>query len=346
MESDSENVSLRSFFESLQEKFYRFNEDSVSKNSQEEIYQIIQNFLKCQQMIYKLAIFSPNEELEDVSTTNLRYLLVHYYIGELYSKLSESRILYSRESLKHLQVFLLACDQLKLVNKEDRGSIKHDPSKKEDANAKRMQKISRFKREKESKKALQELLEKNKNTYTKKANGYITRVKEDEDEDEDDDSRKILLAVIQSAILKALTSIDMNLQELEMLVAIEKKKDENGGRLPVEPPKPAPFKNFTIMPESREQAYRDVFRMVNPATMTPEQWAEEQMALGLLPTPEGAQKAMEEGKKAEKEKKEREMDELEEDTDAKTLKDRNWDDWKDDHPRGALNKNDHYFKRS
>ena len=41
------------------------------------------------------------------------------------------------------------------------------------------------------------------------------------------------------------------------------------------------------MPTTRESAYRDVFKMSNPWSMTPEQWAEEQMELGLLPTPEG-----------------------------------------------------------
>ena len=40
------------------------------------------------------------------------------------------------------------------------------------------------------------------------------------------------------------------------------------------------------------------------------------------------------------------MDEREEDTDAQTLKDRQWADWKDENPRGQGNKNDHYFKRS
>ena len=34
-----------------------------------------------------------------------------------------------------------------------------------------------------------------------------------------------------------------------------------------------------------------------------------------------------------------------EESDEEVLKARAWDDWKDDHPKGEGNKNDHYFKR-
>ena len=37
---------------------------------------------KCEDMVNKLGLFSSNETKEDISTTNLKYLLVISYFGE------------------------------------------------------------------------------------------------------------------------------------------------------------------------------------------------------------------------------------------------------------------------
>eukprot|EP01114_Cavostelium_apophysatum_P001083 TRINITY_DN1092_c0_g1_i2.p1 TRINITY_DN1092_c0_g1~~TRINITY_DN1092_c0_g1_i2.p1 ORF type:complete len:360 (-),score=87.28 TRINITY_DN1092_c0_g1_i2:923-1954(-) len=342
MEPGVESSSLRSVFDRCQSEFYRL-EDSSGPDVQREATKTLGDFEKCRQLIDTAGIFSPNEELEDISTGQLRYLLVTYYIGELHTKIGESRLRHAQETVKYLRTFLRRCEQYKLVDKEDLKAIHGEGST--DSNARRMEKISRAKREKQVEKQLQELLSKQQKAQNLNAKGYLTKPKEDDDDEDDEDTREIMLAIIKSSIYKGITSLDMNEQEFSMLLQIEKEKQKHGGQLPPEPPRQAPFKNFTIHPNTREEVYRDVFKIVNPATMTPEQWAEEQMALGLLPTPEGAAKAQAENDQKEREKKEKEYDEDEDEVDKKTMKDRNWADWKDEHPYGEGNKNDHYFRR-
>eukprot|EP01116_Phalansterium_solitarium_P015776 TRINITY_DN3518_c0_g1_i1.p1 TRINITY_DN3518_c0_g1~~TRINITY_DN3518_c0_g1_i1.p1 ORF type:complete len:137 (+),score=23.03 TRINITY_DN3518_c0_g1_i1:465-875(+) len=134
-------------------------------------------------------------------------------------------------------------------------------------------------------------------------------------------------------------------QEIEMLEQVEKMKREQGGRLrmaPPEPrgpaPKPVTITREMIMQSKRIQLQQQVFQPghILP-TMTPEQWAEEQMRLGLLPSPGDAPPEP----PNKKEEDEFDEDELEADRRKKSA----WDDWKDDNPKGAGNKNDHYFKR-
>ena len=74
MEKDvGDTVSLRALFNRLQNKYYKVQEESSSSlESQELISHLIQEYLGCQSLIYKLSIFSPNEELDDISTTNLK----------------------------------------------------------------------------------------------------------------------------------------------------------------------------------------------------------------------------------------------------------------------------------
>jgi hypothetical protein len=75
--------------------------------------------------------------------------------------------------------------------------------------------------------------------------------------------------------------------------------------------------------------------------MTVEEWAEEQMQLGLMPSPDSMNNN---NNNKNQGKKKKEDDEGPEDEEALKKK-RDWDDWKDDHPRGAGNQNDNYFKR-
>lgn len=90
---------------------------------------------------------------------------------------------------------------------------------------------------------------------------------------------------------------------------------------------------------------RAVFRDPNPALLTVEQWQAQQVAKGLMPAPESprarARRLAEEKERQERAEdgaggEEREPTEAEQD--AETLRQRNWDNWKDEHERGAGNK--------
>jgi len=98
----------------------------------------------------------------------------------------------------------------------------------------------------------------------------------------------------------------------------------------------------------------DVFRVVNGPTMSVEEWAEQEMAAGRLPTPQqpwraatreergyvGAGDREEAGGGGEDEEQvgERGSESDERRLDVKRVEEREWDNWKDDHERGAGNR--------
>lgn len=69
---DESGVSLRELFSSAKAKQEELG--SGAAGQQEEMLQsTISAFEECRNLISKLAIFSPNEEIEDISTQNLQY---------------------------------------------------------------------------------------------------------------------------------------------------------------------------------------------------------------------------------------------------------------------------------
>jgi immunoglobulin-binding protein 1 len=68
---DESGVSLRELFSSAKAKQEEL--DSGAAGHQEMLQSTISAFEECRNLISKLAIFSPNEEIEDISTPNLQY---------------------------------------------------------------------------------------------------------------------------------------------------------------------------------------------------------------------------------------------------------------------------------
>lgn len=205
----------------------------------------------------------------------------------------------------------------------------------------RTEKIARAKREKEIKNDLQALNDKRK----QKKEGYVSGTDASSIDDVDEELlRKIYLKEIGITIIKAMENFEYNQQEIDMLEKVAKLKEQHGGKLPApEPPKESTFKNFTLVSDQfmkKEMLKQGVFKPHwNLPTMTPEEWAEDQMKQGLLPGPNS-------NGNAPKKEEPKSLKEEEEEIDQKTEKDRKFDDFKDTHPTGWGNKNDNYFKRS
>nr|XP_051205564.1 PP2A regulatory subunit TAP46-like [Lolium perenne] len=67
-------------------------------------------------MVSNLGLFSSNETKDDVSTANLKYLLVPYYLGEMTEQVEqEDRIPVLKASQDHLKEFISTCEALELV---------------------------------------------------------------------------------------------------------------------------------------------------------------------------------------------------------------------------------------
>eukprot|EP01117_Protostelium_nocturnum_P007341 TRINITY_DN2627_c0_g2_i1.p1 TRINITY_DN2627_c0_g2~~TRINITY_DN2627_c0_g2_i1.p1 ORF type:complete len:249 (-),score=118.86 TRINITY_DN2627_c0_g2_i1:37-783(-) len=235
--------------------------------------------------------------------------------------------------------FLNQCERLALLHSEDIEIFHREVKQTKNM---REEKIARFKREKQLNEQLNQLNKNRKDVQKQIDNGYIVSQSTEEEDTEFDDEekqRELYLLLIKLATLKSMEELAATESEEDMLVQIEKMKASNGGKLAKEEKPKEKFQNFTLLPSDavkREQLKKNVFKPGYPLpTMTVEEWADQQMELGLLPSP-GQQPTNNNQKKKEK---------TDEPTDAEVYKSRAWDDYKDDNPKGAGNKNDNYFRR-
>eukprot|EP01118_Nematostelium_gracile_P018778 TRINITY_DN8477_c0_g2_i1.p1 TRINITY_DN8477_c0_g2~~TRINITY_DN8477_c0_g2_i1.p1 ORF type:complete len:187 (+),score=82.38 TRINITY_DN8477_c0_g2_i1:26-562(+) len=160
---------------------------------------------------------------------------------------------------------------------------------------------------------------------------------EKEEEMDEDAEREFSLLMIDISVRKAVEEYEACKEEMAMLEQVIRMKEKSGGKLPPAPEKPPKFQNFVLLPspKTKEQIKKEIFRPSYPLpTMTVEEWAEQQMDMGLLPAPGTTQQ-----------QQQVEKEDTEEEADRETLKARAWDDWKDDNPKGDGNKNDNYFRR-
>jgi len=329
-------------FDDCQQQFSLLDSAQVPTTDslfQQQVSSLIQNFQQISVSVQNLHLFSPNEEIEDITTKNLKFLLTEFYLGELSLKIVDSfREQHLIQSKNYFLLFLNKCEKLNLLHQEDKAALHRETPL--DPQERRKEKISRFKREKEATQNYLELLRKRTEGRKQKENGFLSSTPDEEDEEE---TRDLTKTIIDLSIRKALESLEISQQELSMLTQIEKIKKEHGGTIPKPIEQESMIKTFTIPSQltQREEVTSTVFQPGYPVhTLTPEQWADQQIQLGLLP--QGNSNNNNNNKK--KDEEEDEEDEIE--NEKATLKSREWDNWKDDNPKGSGNKNDRYFRRT
>lgn len=186
---------------------------------------------QCEEMVSKLGLFSLNETKDDISTANLKYILVPYYLAELTEKIAEDgRIKVLKASQAKLKEFISFCEAMELVPEEEM-----ETSKQGGANTfadRRAKKIARFKRQRAAESKLLELKErKERRGRSTKASALSTPVETGEDDVLDDDGeeeREAWLATISLALSKAFDLLEMLNKEEEMLSAIKEKQLQDG----------------------------------------------------------------------------------------------------------------------
>ncbi|ORY05340.1 TAP42-like protein, partial [Basidiobolus meristosporus CBS 931.73] len=307
---------------------------TVDPAFQRQVSECSELFTNCLQRVRKAAIFSPNETLEDMKTTDLKYFLVEYYLGELSLKTTGSdRLALVEKAENHFEIFLESCEMYELLSKEDKkyyeelaSQVKKEPSKK------REEKIARYKREQATKLKLDEL-------------ESLLSLDEDEDlaetTDMEDTLREALVTLIDLSIQKALEQFVSIRQEKEMLHQMKKlnlgeksqrntdedselRLDQTSQRQgPLLSKEGQPLRPFIITNQRKalqEQVFRPGWRL---PTMTIDQYLQQEMDRGNFIS--GG------GKTPEKQ----EIDDNDESAiDAETYKAREWDDFKDANPRG------------
>jgi len=270
------------------------------------------------------VFFSENEELSDYASASIKYLSVPFYLGDLYQKIPnlvpEERVSQIKRSKEYLEKFLRKIIQLGILSKQDADAYRTDAVA--DAEAKRNEKIRRYRREKEIQEQLQ------KQTDEKLRKGI--------DEDTEDDSeyeRKISLLFIESQAIRAIDNINALKREIEILQHMSMLIEKNGGQLP--PPSPAPEPRPPTKPiviTDTKQFIKD--NAFKPGFNLPTVSIEEAGEIDY----QDMLRREERQKAAEAKKNQKLVREFGDDSDEEEVKkERDFDDYKDEHPRGSGN---------
>lgn len=306
----------------------------------------------------RLDLFSSNEEIEELPTSSLKFLLLPVYLGRLMNKKSvdaassassggpaaarkklvDMVVVYFEDFLTRLGDYGFFSGVIPTKTGSGAPGNKASSSTVPDLkamNAEREVKIRRFKESKDRRERLAAFEERRK----------AEKLGEEEE-------RKYWLESIEDWMNKSLEDLTSLKEERDILEFMAQRA---AGNILPEVPKPPPKKHngnpFAGRPFilTRDSVQKQVFGMGYPSlpSMTVEEWYDEQAALGLLPTPDQSRSQMDQAmiandpdvRRREEEQKEIEDErKVEEDDEEERRKKNEWDDWKDDHRRGWGNR--------
>lgn len=298
--------------------------------------------VQCQVLVARGEVYSSNEELEDFSTERLRFVLLPFYLAELYQMISDDKRGSHLASAKNnLRQFLDEMMRLRLMVEADARVWKRECKPVADGNQRREEKMERGRREMQNKKKLREIRQRMQEAE-KRGVEVDTVI-------DDDLMREAVMTEIQLAVRTALDSWELILQEEPLLERQRlmqaqtdkwkqhEKKDEPIVSKPVTVDLPPGYEKqlgkhgeITIKRATlQDQVFRPGYNM---ATVSIEEAGERDY-----------QEAMERQARQKLSEQQREADA--EDDDDNTIKydsvtvykDRDWDAFKDDNPTGSGN---------
>lgn len=297
-------------YQTLGERFNKVQEEVLKGSSDvSKTMELLEGVLRD---VIAARVFSPNETIEDIATEDIKYASLPYLMGEAMLQLPETDPDVRKENLGKANSlfgqFVKHCQALEIVDKEEEKLFKHlIASNKED----RLTSVE-----------LREM----------KIRAF--RLKKERGEFVDRKDRDFIIKEMQVYIRSSLSTIAMNLQEIQMLEFAKGKNNIEKTDLPSKKPtvyritkdhKVEPlFISRGIDEVVKGKVYRreEVFRNRNPHTMSLDEFAEREM-----------------DRMKEREAKPAQVSESDsEDEEKATLKARHWDNWKDDHEKGLGNR--------
>ena len=301
---------------------------SSSREYQTHVRTGIELLIKATEIVNIFSIFSRNEELEEIPTADLRYLLLPALLGSLTCQLnSEDRKQDLERAVIYYNDFTRRIDEYGITSTVDNRSGEAGPGSKvgkelADAAATRANKIARLKAKKSLEQKLKEL-DKHKHI-------------------DDATLREHTVTMIRLWITRCVDEFEATKQELELLEKMEGFK--NGPAHP-SPPQPhsAPLKPILI---TRDMIQQKVFGAGYPSlpTMSVEEWYDNRVREGVIPLEQthreerDMSKWVGKGPNRETDDNGEEGDRSDEDEDAKRKKDIQFDEFKDDNKKGSGNR--------
>lgn len=345
------DYSIRSLFNSAkaQRKDLSSYPDSTTSTYQENLQAAISSLEECRRLARQISLFSPNESEDDIASADLQYLLTDYYLGEMIIKDSgSSRKGVLQRAREAYERYLGLLDNYGMLSKNDKKLYErylenrdeftlHSPT---DPTSRRDTKIARLKQEKELELKLE----------------YLAQVPKTLDTDESV-LREVYNADIQLCAHRTFHALDMIAQEVKILALMpptpaseapnpmdskdrpRADSDNYSERLdrpdiftntkagPLLTKDGKPLKPFTLL-DNRQRLRGGVFKPDHSLpTMTIDEYLQEEKRRGGIIDGAGNQS----GQSVPIDE-----DDLNK-ADQETLKAREWDDYKEDHPRGSGN---------
>ncbi|XP_028839976.1 immunoglobulin-binding protein 1 isoform X2 [Denticeps clupeoides] len=308
------------------------NEPTGSNPIQVKVKRAMTALEDATRMVAQLDLFSRNEELEEISTADLKYLMLPALLGALTMKqvnparrleLVQKGRVYFHDFLKRCKDYSISNFELPKPSEDSSGGPEEEGSgpalsfRQPDLitmATQRQAKIERYKQKKETESKLSEV-----------------KALVDSGQADDEATRDFYLLNIRKWIPISLDEIESIDQEIKILKSMDVLKQN--AALPSEPRRP-PMKPFIL---TKDAVQAKVFGAGYPslATMTVDDWYEQHRKKGCLPDQGVPRRSDFDAEEREKEEKEK----MEENDDAEALqKARDWDNWKDTHRRGYGNR--------
>lgn len=333
--------------------------DTTSDSYRDTLSAAIAGYQEALELISRLSVFSPNESVEDISTSDLPYLLVNYRLAELVQKTPSTSpqarkqtISCARDALGRyihlLDSYSLLTpqqDRLLQIYTEDPASFSTVSTS--DPTARRNAKIENFRAEKELRQRLE---------FLQRRPGYGA----DGDGGDEEAVRAVHLANLGFCTHQAFQALEGINREMEVLAlapaappdpqglpssdadadARQRRRPGDGYSERLDGPvaglgrggplltkEGKPLQPFTLL-NTRQELRKGVFRPShNLPTMTIDEYLEEERRRGGI---------IEGGGEASLRTAEPDEDDMEK-ADAETMKARAWDEFKEANPRGAGN---------
>ncbi|XP_054648575.1 immunoglobulin-binding protein 1 [Dunckerocampus dactyliophorus] len=308
--------------------------DPLACNSvQVRVKRAINMLEETSRMAAQLDLFSPNEELDEVATADLKYLLCPALLGALTMKQTgrDKRLEIVRTARVYFMDFLKRCKEYNVSQFLLPESVSESTEQNVPSTCKPMPTASSL-----AAMAAQRQVKIQRYSEKKELEARLSDVQKAVEGGQADEEtcRDFYLLNVRKWVFACLDEIQSIDQEIEILKNMD---GQLGAAQPAGPSRP-PMKTFIL---TKDAMQAQVFGSGYPSlpTMTVDDWYEQHRKHGVLPD-QGVPRrvAVEEDSDAKEREEEEKETKAEKDDEESLTKARQWDDWKDDHRRGYGNR--------
>ncbi|KAI0748477.1 serine/threonine protein phosphatase PP2A-associated protein [Daedaleopsis nitida] len=247
------------------------NLPTIEDETQELTQAALDDLRQCSSRVTKLSLFSVNEQLADITTRDLVYILVPYVLSEVLSRIRttdrEERIQLVSSVKRYLESFVHYLELYEIITEEDKALYGRNVSSVSDPAKRRELKIKQYKREKDIKGRI-EAVRKRTNQGAVELSSNVELIAsilpdptrqvagdsgEELDCDTEDVLRETLVLLLRFIYAEAQTQLESTNQELDLL-----------RNAPAPPPQPATSDDPRM---AKKRAEDDMWRLEAPVNL-------------------------------------------------------------------------------